>query len=182
LQSAKQIGKIRNKENNKIIKNNSLLNSRIGMPTSIETPYRIEPCLLENIPIGMTDLIANLTTSSERLANRLHPRTATSLAELVRIMNCYYSNLIEGHHTKPRDIERALEDDLVTGELRRNYQIEARAHVRLQRSIDRLYAEGHLPEPASVEFLHWLHKACRLSRWSPRTIARPPFIPFPKAA
>jgi hypothetical protein len=23
--------------------------------------------------------------------------------------------------------------------------------------IDRLYAEGHLPEPASAEFLRWLH-------------------------
>ena len=23
-------------------------------------------------------------------------------------MNCYYSNLIEGHNTRPRDIERAL--------------------------------------------------------------------------
>ena len=32
-----------------------------------------------------------------------------------------------------------------------------RAHVRQHRSIDRLYAEGHLPEPASTEFLRWLH-------------------------
>jgi hypothetical protein len=53
----------------------------------------------------MTDLIANLATLFERLAYRLHPRTAESLAELVRIMNCYYSNLIEGHRTKLRDIE-----------------------------------------------------------------------------
>ncbi len=123
----------------------------------IETPYRIEPCLLENIPIGITDLIANLTTSTERIAGRLHPRTAASLAELVRIMNCYYSNLIEGHNTKPKDIERALADDMEKDELRRNFQLEARAHVRLQRTIDRLYVEGHLPEPASTEFLCWLH-------------------------
>jgi len=85
---------------------------KIGMSLPIETPYRIEPCLLDSIPIGITDLIANLTTSSERIAGRLHPSTASSLAELVRIMNCYYSNLIEGHNTKPRDIERALADDL----------------------------------------------------------------------
>jgi Fic family protein len=57
----------------------------------------------------------------------LHPRTAVSLAELVRIMNGYYSNLIEGHHAKPRDIERALADDLETDELRPYFQIEARA-------------------------------------------------------
>ncbi|HEY8096492.1 MAG TPA: Fic family protein [Methylobacter sp.] len=128
------------------------------MPFPIETPYRIEPRLLENIPIRITDLIANLTTSSERIAGRLHPRTAASLAELVRIMNCYYSNLIGGHNTKPRDIERALADDLEKDELRRNFQIEARAHVRLQQTIDRLYAAGTMPEPASTEFLCWLHK------------------------
>jgi Fic family protein len=75
----------------------------------------------------MTDLIANLATSSERLANRLHPRRAESLAELARIMNCYYSNLIEGHRTKLRDIERALADDLETDELQRNFQMEAHA-------------------------------------------------------
>lgn len=128
------------------------------MPLPIETPYRIEPCLLENIPIGITDLIANLTTSTERIAGRLHPRTAASLAELVRIMNCYYSNLIEGHNTKPKDIERALADDLEKDELRRNFQIEARAHVRVQQTIDRLFAAGTMPEPASTEFLRWLHK------------------------
>jgi hypothetical protein len=38
----------------------------------------------------------------------LHPRTAAHLADLVRIMNTGYSNLIEGHDTRPRDIERAL--------------------------------------------------------------------------
>jgi Fic family protein len=128
------------------------------MPLPIETPYRIEPCLLESIPIGITDLIANLTTSTTRIVGRLHPRTAASLAELVRIMNCYYSNLIEGHNTKPRDIERALANDLEKNELRRNFQIEARAHVRLQQTIDRLYAAGNMPEPASTEFLCMLHR------------------------
>ncbi len=128
------------------------------MPLSIETPSRIEPCLLESIPIGITDLIANLTASSERLASKLHPRTASSLAEMVRMMNCYYSNLIEGHNTKPRDIERALANDLEKDELRRNFQIEARAHVGLQRMIDERYATGNLSEPASIEFLCWLHR------------------------
>jgi len=105
------------------------------MPLPIEAPYRIEPCLLENIPIGMTDLIANLTTSSERIASRLHPNTAASLAELVRIMNCYYSNLIEGHNTKPRDIERALADDLEQDELRRNFQLESLINNGILHSI-----------------------------------------------
>jgi Fic family protein len=74
-------------------------------------------------------------------------------------MNCYYSNLIEGHNTAPRDIERALANQLDAAEERRNLQIEARAHIRVQREIDRDYAAGKLPEPASVDFIRWLHSA-----------------------
>ena len=128
------------------------------MPLLIENPSRIEPCLLESIPIGIADVIADLITSSERLASRLHPNTASSLADMVRMMNCYYSNLIEGHNTKPRDIERALVNDLEKDELRRNFQIEARAHIGLQSLIDKLYAKGNLPEPASIDFICWLHR------------------------
>ncbi len=113
--------------------------------------------MLEAVPVGLADLIANLTTAAERLGGRLHPQTAASLADLVRVMNCYYSNLIEGHHTMPRDIERALANDLDGEDSRRNLQIEARAHIRVQRMIDRLYTEGALPEPASVNFIRWVH-------------------------
>lgn len=65
-------------------------------------------------------------------------------------MNCYYSSLIEGHYTKPRDIELALADDLEKDPLCRNFQIEAGAHVRVQQMIDQLYAVGNMPEPASA--------------------------------
>jgi Fic family protein len=129
------------------------------MPDHLESPSRIEPCLLDDVPVAITDLIASLTAATERLGNRLHPHTTEHLADLVRIMNCYYSNLIEGHNTRPRDIERALADDLDQDEARRNLQIEARAHIRVQGMIDRRQAEGSLPEPASIDFLRWLHRA-----------------------
>ena len=93
-----------------------------------------------------------------RSVARLHPKTAANLADLVRLMNCYYSNLIEGHHIRPRDIERAMAGDLDVNEQRRNLQREAVAHIRVQAEIDRLVAEGALPEPASRDFLCWLHR------------------------
>jgi Fic family protein len=129
------------------------------MPEYIETPSRIEPCLLDTLPIAITDRIASLTAAAERLGHRLHPQTTRNLADLVRVMNCYYSNLIEGHNTKPRDIERALANDLDGEESRRNLQVEARAHIQVQRMIDHRYAAGLLPEPASVNFLRELHRA-----------------------
>jgi len=128
------------------------------MQISPESPYRIEPCLLENIPLSLADRISDLTGLAERLDAQLHPQAAASLADLVRIMNCYYSNLIEGHNTKPKDIERALVNQLALDEPRRNLQIEARSHICLQKKIDELYAKDMLPEPASVDFLRWLHR------------------------
>src|SRR2546429_126306 len=52
-------------------------------------------------------------------------------------MNAYYSNLIEGHNTRPREIERALTGQLDADRARRNLQLEAAAHVRVQEHVDR---------------------------------------------
>jgi Fic family protein len=73
-------------------------------------------------------------------------------------MNTYYSNLIEGHHTRPRDIERAVAGQFDKDKQRRDLQIEAAAHVKVQAEIDRLAAQDELPEPASTDFIRWLHR------------------------
>ena len=52
-----------------------------------------------------------------------------SLSGLVRAMNCYYSNLIEGHATHPIDIELALRVDYNRDARKRDLQLEARAHI-----------------------------------------------------
>jgi len=124
----------------------------------MESLQRIEPARLENPPEPVADLVAELSASSATLGQSLHPRTAANLAELVRIMNTYYSNLIEGHDTRPRDIERALVGEFDRDEGRRNLQLEAAAHVRVQAKVDRRAAEGQLHEPASVDFIQWLHR------------------------
>ena len=56
-----------------------------------------------------------------------------------------------------RDIERALANDLDVGG-RRDLQIEARAHIRVQREVDDLFLSGRLGEPASPDFVRKLHR------------------------
>ncbi len=126
--------------------------------TLIEAPSRIEPARLDAAPEAIANVIADLSAASATLGAKLHPATAAALASAVRIMNCHYSNLIEGRATRPRDIERALAGDLDADEDRRNLQIEAAAHIRLQGAIDLMAAEGRLPEPASPDFIQWLHR------------------------
>jgi len=110
------------------------------------------------MPEAISDIIAELAATSANLGRALHPRTAANLASLVRIMNSYYSNLIEGHNTRPRDIERALAGHFDADKNRRNLQVEAAAHVRVQAELDLMSFEGRLPQPASSDFLLWLHR------------------------
>jgi Fic family protein len=125
--------------------------------SDIESVDRIEPARLEEVPEAISNVVAELSAASAKLGHALHPRTAANLAGLVRIMNSYYSNLIEGHNTRPKDIERALAGQFDQDEGRRNLQIEAAAHVRVQAEVDRMYVEDRLPEPASADFIRWLH-------------------------
>lgn len=124
---------------------------------ALEPVERIEPCRLDEPGEEVADVIADLSAAATMLGRRLHPRTAASLADLVRIMNTYYSNLIEGHDTHPRDIERALAEQFEAEGGRRNLQMEALAHMRVQKEIELRHAAGELSEPCSVEFIRWLH-------------------------
>jgi len=132
--------------------------SKSAKKTVVESVSRIEPARLDDIPEAISDVVAELSAESARLGKSLHPRTAANLAGLVRIMNTYYSNLIEGHNTRPKEIERALAGEFEADKERRNLQLEAAAHVRVQAQIDAMFAKGNLPEPASTGFILWLHR------------------------
>lgn len=102
----------------------------------------------------LEDLAMTLARKGSALAVSLHPVCRSAIGTLVRSMNCYYSNLIEGHDTHPRDIDRALANDLSHDPRQRNLQLEARAHIEVQQLID----EGQSPPiKPSGDFLRWTH-------------------------
>jgi hypothetical protein len=74
----------------------------------------------------LTDLAVDLAAKSAGFRRSLLPGVLTALADLVRSMNCYYSNLIEGHDTHPVDIERALKSDYSADPEKRDLQLEAK--------------------------------------------------------
>jgi Fic family protein len=85
---------------------------------------------------GLTDLALELAQRSAGFRRSLPESLLASLAGLVRSMNCYYSNLIEGHDTHPIDIERALNGEYSKDAKKRDLQLEARAHIAVQQWID----------------------------------------------
>lgn len=99
----------------------------------------VEPLLLSESSrhrSELADLAITLTEKSASLRSSLPPKIIEALATLVRSMNCYYSNLIEGHDTHPIDIERALNEDFSAEPTQRDLQLEAKAHIATQLWID----------------------------------------------
>ena len=104
-----------------------------------EQPTMMEPLLISQTSprrAELSDLALELAQKSTGLSRSLPPQTTSALATLVRSMNCYYSNLIEGHDTHPIDIERALSNDYSADPQKRALQLEARAHIETQQWID----------------------------------------------
>lgn len=103
---------------------------------------------------ALTDLALELAQRSAGFRRSLPEHLLTSLADLVRAMNCYYSNLIEGHDTHPVDIERALKNDYSEDAKRRDLQLEAKAHIAVQRWIDIGGLRGRATALDSVREVH----------------------------
>src|SRR5216683_4127271 len=104
-----------------------------------ETISLMEPLLIGDSSrhrAALTDLALELAQKSAGFRRSLPESVLSSLAELVRSMNCYYSNLIEGHDTHPVDIERALKNDYSNDARKRDLQLEAKAHITVQKWID----------------------------------------------
>ncbi len=117
----------------------------------------MEPLLL---PAGsphrpmLNDLAVELAARCAGFRRSLPEGIVTALADLVRAMNCYYSNLIEGHDTHPVDIERALNNDFSQNARKRDLQLEARAHISVQRWIDSGELSGRAYSEAAIREVH----------------------------
>lgn len=104
---------------------------------------------------ALNDLALELAEKSAAFRSSLPESTAIALADLVRAMNCYYSNLIEGHNTHPVDIERALEGDYSSDPKKRDLQLEAQAHITVQKWID---DGGMIDAPTALDSIIEMHR------------------------
>jgi Fic family protein len=118
--------------------------------------FLMEPMIPGDDRDELSDLALELVSKASALAGQVHGQVQEGIGDLVRSMNCYYSNLIEGHNTHPRDIEQALSDNYSQNTARRALQLEARAHIDLQRMIDK--GEDPAVAPTSAEYIQWLHR------------------------
>jgi len=102
----------------------------------------------------LTDMALELAQKAAGFRRSLPESLLASLADLVRAMNCYYSNLIEGHDTHPIDIERALKNDYSKDAHKRDLQLEAKAHIAVQEWIDRGGLKGRAVTSEGIRETH----------------------------
>jgi len=103
----------------------------------------------------LMDLVIEVTAASTGLTKSLPTGVVKALSELVRAMNCYYSNFIEGHNTHPVDIEKALKNDFSQDSRKRDLQLEAKAHIEVQRWIDSGSIRGKTYRTETIQGIHF---------------------------
>lgn len=118
--------------------------------------FEIEPILPSGELPELEEQALALTSVANRLTASLPAAVQTGVGVLVRSMNCYYSNLIEGHPTLPGEIDDALKLRYSDDPKRRDLQLEAVAHITVQQKID----AGVDPDCdcTSEEYIKWIHR------------------------
>jgi Fic family protein len=122
----------------------------------LENPNLMEPLLPPEGTRVLEDLAVELVSAAAGLAGKLSDGTVLAVSDLVRSMNCYYSNLIEGHQTHPVDIERALKGDYSSEPKKRDLQLEAFAHIEVQKLIDS--QDLVVDQIPCSEYIAWIHR------------------------
>lgn len=122
-------------------------------------PHQIEPLLPQQRLEELFDLAKSVTEASLGLRGALHPGTAATLARLLRAMNAYYSNKIEGHSTHPLNIDRGLRQDFSTRPKVAQLQRLALAHIEAEEEIESWIDNGTDFSPFSAEGIRRIHEA-----------------------
>ena len=114
---------------------------------------KMEPTFVQDR--DFENLIPAIISEAAELTNCIPLNIRSIIGDMVKSMNCYYSNLIEDHHTKPADIDRALNGDYSDNTEKRNLQLEAKAHIEVQSLIDNNINNYNI---VSQDFFKWVHK------------------------
>jgi Fic family protein len=111
----------------------------------------------ERVLAPLQDLSARVIDSCLRLTGHGVAPVAVALRPKLRAMNSYYTNRIEGQHTRPADIERAIRKEFDADATIARKQRLAVAHIEVEEELER-GIDGASPvalfSPALVRDIH----------------------------
>jgi len=104
----------------------------------------------------IADKAMALTAASAKLSGQLHPKSLETLERYMRVINSYYSNLIEGHATRPDEVRAAQRGEYSDDPAKRDLQLESLAHISTQGWIRE--SDPDIDGVFSVEFISEVHR------------------------
>jgi Fic family protein len=126
-----------------------------------DSPHQFEPLMPADSKMEpLLERASDLVRAATALGVSAAPTTQLELRKLLRSMNSYYTNKLEGDHTRPSEIERALQDDYSQNTDLARKQRLAVAHI---------WAEEHCESEIDVRIargdnvLSWLYSAGALN-------------------
>ena len=118
----------------------------------------MEPLLPESDRGRLAELTSDILQAAGKLSGSVHSSVVREkIADLVREMNCYYSNLIEGHKTTPREIELAMKADFSSNPAERDNQKLGLAHIEVEKLMEQRLANERV-DVYDPEFVRWIHQ------------------------
>tara|TARA_R110002073_G_scaffold315814_2_gene488466 strand:+ start:84 stop:1304 length:1221 start_codon:yes stop_codon:yes gene_type:complete len=94
----------------------------------------------------LPDLVIDLERKASKLGGMANPIVLEVITKHMRVINSYYSNLIEGNSTHPREIRKAMEGKYNDDPAKRDLQLESIAHITAQEAFE--------ANPPSLEILN----------------------------
>ena len=121
---------------------------------------QFQPLFPEERVIGpLHELAAELVTECHTLRGQAGEPIVRALSPRLRAMNSYYTNKIEGQHTRPAEIERAIQKDFSADASLARKQRLAVAHMEVEQQIELALAKttpGEIFSPLLVCEIHGL--------------------------
>jgi Fic family protein len=103
-----------------------------------DSPHQFEPLMPSEVKLEpLLALAHELTVESTGVAG---VPIAHELRALLRAMNSYFTNRIEGQHTKPRELEQALRQDFSADSKLASRQRLAIAHIAAEEQLEMEFA------------------------------------------
>jgi len=121
-------------------------------------PTQMEPLLPSEHRLGpLLERAHDLIRQADRLASWCPTGALPSLRQMLRAMNSYYSNRIEGQHTLPLEIEQALRNDYAQDADKARRQRLALSHMATENQLECLWPQwtnSQVWSPQTVQDIH----------------------------
>lgn len=98
----------------------------------------IEPMIPSLVALERSELpglAQDLERRAAKLSGKMTPIIESVLTDHMEAINSYYSNLIEGNSTHPREVRKAIDGLYSDDPVKRDLQLESIAHIGVQRSL-----------------------------------------------